>query len=274
MDSQLTIDIFNFIKGIPIDLISSFFTSGVAVFIVTYYFYKSSVKWRHRQVMVADDVSKLLRNILKFTLVVPLLILLFLWVMLYAKIDTLIFIMIIIIALDILIVYSYIRTTGKKYKVNTLKNKLRKFTRIFFRYILAVILLFSIAPINIFFVLFFYITIIDFSQLGLEIVDFILTLIAFYFYSPSIIFLICSTHEEGLKKKIKTVTIFYNQNGKRYRDSNIEFENFDINKDFVSFYSHTKKRKRIIQTKDLLRIEYYYAQETDEKANIIDKARS
>lgn len=261
MDSQLKDIFFDIIKKLPIELLTTIFTSGVTVLIASNYFYKLSVKWRHRQVMVADDVSKLLRNIFKTTFIIPIPFLFILWVMDYAKINTLylfIFFELVILGLDIFIIYSYIKTTRKKYMVKILKGILRKLSRFFFRYLLAVILLASVGGINILLVLFTYLAIIDFSQMGLKIDDFILTLIAFYILSPCIIYLICSFHEEGLKKGIKAVAIIYNQNGKKHRAKNIKFEDFDINKDFVSFYSNTRKCKRIIQTKDLLRIEYYY----------------
>jgi|GEM_PF-3807700 len=92
----------------------------------------------------------------------------------------------------------------------------------------------------------------------LKIGNIIIACILAYIMGPFILFMKCYFYESKLKKEVKYIGVYYVQNNKIFTDLNIRYEDFDINKNFISFYSQASKCKKIIQTKDLLRIEYYY----------------
>ncbi|MDU5081211.1 hypothetical protein [uncultured Tissierella sp.] len=248
------------IKESPINLINYLFTSGIILSLVTHFFYKSNVKWKHRQVIVSDDVAKLLRSFIKVTLAVPVIAFSFLWIVSNSKVNitALNFILILVIVLGILMIYFYIRTTRKRYGINMVNKKWKKFIRFVFRYFLVVVLIIISIIFNLLLIVILTLLITDYAYVKEEFTEFITATIALYIYGPYIIWAIIFSHEERLKKEIKSVGIFYSQNGKVVTDLNIRFEDFDIDKNYISFYSDTKKSKKIIQTKDLLRIEYYY----------------
>mgnify|MGYP000374152363 CR=1 FL=1 len=77
MDNPIIDNILNIISKIPNNIVSDLFTSGIIVSVATYYFYKVSGKSKHKQLLIMDDVARLLRLYLKVFLFLPLFIIFF-----------------------------------------------------------------------------------------------------------------------------------------------------------------------------------------------------
>jgi len=165
--------------------------------------------------------------------------------------------LIFMILFGIAMIYFYIKTTKITYGINNLNTKKQKVIRIIFRYILVSILMMLIIFFNLALISFIEMAITDFKSTREIFSQAIIAGIIFYVLSLIIIWGIYSFHLEGLVKRIKYMKILYMQNGEINKGKKIKFEDFDIDKNYFS-YLDSKRVKRVIPTKDLLRIEYVY----------------
>lgn len=84
------------------------------------------------------------------------------------------------------------------------------------------------------------------SYLSIYIFNILLAFLIYFF------FIIIAT------KNVKEIRLFYNENGKTRVDFEIKLKDLYIDKHYVKFYLHKRGYKKVIQSKDLIRIEYHY----------------
>lgn len=250
-----------FMEKIPMQLISVFLSALIPLS-VSYFIFKSMIKYKNKKIKLDSPITVYLKIVMISVAIIPVYTMIFQIITYnHVKESTLgIFFLFLILIIGLIIFGGYLRIL-KKYNAERLKDTEKTRKRIWNitkMYVCSILVL--AASLVITMLLSIGSLAIVKQMVGSEefSIDIIISYVFLYIFNILVIYIPYLFAKANLIKFVEEIRIFYNQNGKIMSDLNIRYEDFDVNKHFISFYSCMKGYRRVIQTKDLLRIEYYY----------------
>lgn len=253
--------IINLLGKVPIQVIVLVLNIIVASF--TYRRYVSAVKQKNRKIQLTSSKTMFLESVFLALVIFPFVTIYFQFaIFTIGKLASFTNSKIALISLILLQIMSslfiiwlcinYIRISKDhlRQQNNILMNKIIKIISI---YICPI----AITIISVFFSAILIIISYDFIDKGFNIANLVAYIFTLIIWS---LFLIYSYYSIRIKlqRNVKEVKIFYNQNGNLKVAFSIRYEDFSVNKDFITFYSNNEKCRSVIPAKNLIKIQYFY----------------